>query len=472
MVGRTNNTEWKLDASSPHAVIGPRTERFIIQNMRFYNYNWNNAAVLGSCSHCYHPQATDSGARTIHTRNLTFDATVERRIKYGYPYKAIFRDHDGTLTGKGANSYASFFQYHLMTAGGECEHLAEEYNGVTCDNSVQIKRVAFFGAAPASKMMGMGFRIKSWDDEIIDNMDNETLTAYVDNKTDYGMAYFKESLKPSNSWTIGYVTGYKYKIHWGQTGLDWDTMSMSVTETYETTDLPLYFVHNHTEAREVISLKVDGVQMENDTIPDDEADYRPGQFVHYNDTQDQMLEWVVNGQDKDEFKEVIYTFTATKCLGNCGVEAIVEAEEVEAEFRLWSDVTNWPNETLPVEGDTIEIVSGWKMILDIENPPKFHTMNINGILIFSDEMDIHLQCINMWVRAGELHIGNETHPHQHMAQITLLGEKEADSLVFDNAIESGNKVIVNTNLIKMFGKSRTINLARLHETVNKGDTQI
>jgi hypothetical protein len=112
------------------------------------------------------------------------------------------------------------------------------------------------------------------------------------------------------------------------------------------------------------------------------------------------------------------------------------------------------------------------MILDIENPPKFHTMNINGILIFSDEMDIHLQCINMWVRAGELHIGNETHPHQHMAQITLLGEKEADSLVFDNAIESGNKVIVNTNLIKMFGKSRTINLARLHETVNKGDTQI
>ena len=249
MVGRTNNTEWKLDASSPHAVIGPRTERFIVQNVRFYNYNWNKAAVLGSCSHCYHPQATDSGARTIHTRNLTFDATVERRIKYGYPYKAIFRDHDGTLTGKGPNSYASFFQYHLMTAGGECEHLEYEYNGVTCDNSVQIKRVAFFGAAPASKMMGMGFRIKSWDDEIINYMDNETLTAYVDNKTDYGMAYFKESLKPSNSWTIAYVTGYKYKIHWGQTGLDWDTMSMSITETYETTDKPIYFVHNHTEAR-------------------------------------------------------------------------------------------------------------------------------------------------------------------------------------------------------------------------------
>jgi len=30
MVGRTNNTSWKLDASSPHGVIGPRTDRFLI----------------------------------------------------------------------------------------------------------------------------------------------------------------------------------------------------------------------------------------------------------------------------------------------------------------------------------------------------------------------------------------------------------------------------------------------------------
>lgn len=134
MVGRTNNTSWKLDASSPQGVIGPRTDRFLIQNMRFYNYNWNNAGVLGSCSHCYHPQATDSGARTINVRNLTFDETVTKRIKYGYPYKAIFRDMDGSLTGKGPESYASFYQKHLEQT--ECEVLLDEYDGVTCDNSV------------------------------------------------------------------------------------------------------------------------------------------------------------------------------------------------------------------------------------------------------------------------------------------------------------------------------------------------
>lgn len=229
--------------------------------------------------------------------------------------------------------------------------------------------------------------------------------------------------------------------------------------------------------------------MENDTIASNSADYRPGQFVHYNDTQHQELHWVVNGKDKlsktaagktSGFSalgaralvgEKYYNFVATKCVYACS-ESIVEVEEVEAEFRFWSDVKNWPNETLPAEGDTLEVMSGWKMILDVENPPKFHTIKVNGVLIFSDEIDIHLQAINIYVRAGELHIGNETHPHQHNAQITLLGEKEADTIVFDNGIEAGNKILINTNLVKMFGKSRTKNLARLHAEANKGDTEI
>jgi hypothetical protein len=145
MIGRTNNTNWELDASSPHGIIAPRRENFLIQNVRFYNYNWNKAACLGSCSHCWHPHATDSGARTITLNNLTFDdATVTKRIRYGYPYKAIFRDKDGSLTGKGPESYASFYTKHLAQV--ECEILLDMYDGVTCDNTVQIRRIVFWGA--------------------------------------------------------------------------------------------------------------------------------------------------------------------------------------------------------------------------------------------------------------------------------------------------------------------------------------
>ena len=44
--------------------------------------------------------------------------------------------------------------------------------------------------------------------------------------------------------------------------------------------------------------------------------------------------------------------------------------------------------------------------------------------------------------------------------------------MFENTVEAGNKIILNNNLVKMFGKPRTTNLARLHQTANKGDKTI
>jgi len=76
------------------------------------------------------------------------------------------------------------------------------------------------------------------------------------------------------------------------------------------------------------------------------------------------------------------------------------------------------------------------------------------------------------VRAGELHIGNETHPHNHTAKITLYGEKNSEAIVYDNAIEAGNKVLANVGTVKMFGKPRTTKMTRLHAEANKGDKEI
>ena len=112
------------------------------------------------------------------------------------------------------------------------------------------------------------------------------------------------------------------------------------------------------------------------------------------------------------------------------------------------------------------------MILDIEETPIFKLIRINGVLIFSDESDIHLRAKHIFVRAGELHIGNETHPFQHNAHITLYGEKEAETIVYDNAIEAGNKVLANVGTVKMFGKQRTTKMTRLTQEAAKGDTEI
>lgn len=76
IVGHSANANAETLGSSPHGVITPRTENFSVNNVRLYNLDKNNMAGLGSCSHCFHPASTDSGARTVTFSNMFFDTTV------------------------------------------------------------------------------------------------------------------------------------------------------------------------------------------------------------------------------------------------------------------------------------------------------------------------------------------------------------------------------------------------------------
>lgn len=146
VVGRSANTESDLDAASPHGIIGPRTENFTIEGTQFFNFDWNDAAALGTCSHCFHPAATDSGARTVTVSGLEF-TDVSRKILYQYPERGIFHDLDGSLTGLGADTYASANFLH-NSEQPECTLDEDQFHGVICDNTVQIRRVVFYDYAP------------------------------------------------------------------------------------------------------------------------------------------------------------------------------------------------------------------------------------------------------------------------------------------------------------------------------------
>jgi len=137
IIGKTANTEELLDlAHGPRGIIAPRTENFTIDGAKFYNFNWNNAAALGDCSHCFHPAATDAGARHTTVRNLKFDEeTVPRKIRYQFPFLGIFKDETGELTGKGANSWAAGYTKQ-NEAWPECETDKEKFDGQICDNTV------------------------------------------------------------------------------------------------------------------------------------------------------------------------------------------------------------------------------------------------------------------------------------------------------------------------------------------------
>ena len=118
IVGKTTANGDNFEECAPHGAIMPRTERYTIKNVQFANFNFTGqvcedtndpecnqeAAALGSCSKCYSDRkdATDSDARTTFFENIMYNGDgvnkdVTRAIRYGYPYKAIFENHDCTL---------------------------------------------------------------------------------------------------------------------------------------------------------------------------------------------------------------------------------------------------------------------------------------------------------------------------------------------------------------------------------------
>ena len=93
---------------------------------------------------------------------------------------------------------------------------------MTCTPEVQIRRVAFWNTLPNGLMNGMGLKFLKYDDDVIAAMDNDTFNAYIEDRNNYGTIEFKPKQDPMNGWATPFVTGHKYKFHFGLTGLDFE----------------------------------------------------------------------------------------------------------------------------------------------------------------------------------------------------------------------------------------------------------
>ncbi len=135
VIGRSENAEERTLTTFSHGIITPRTENFQVHDVKFFGFDVAGKAALGSCSHCFHPASTDSGARTVAFSKLYFDpTTVTTKIRYQYPFRDIFYDLDGTLTGLGAKTWATPYWKHNDQP--ECQDQLEVYDGLICNSNI------------------------------------------------------------------------------------------------------------------------------------------------------------------------------------------------------------------------------------------------------------------------------------------------------------------------------------------------
>jgi len=111
------------------------------------------------------------------------------------------------------------------------------------------------------------------------------------------------------------------------------------------------------------------------------------------------------------------------------------------------------------------------MILDVSTPI-LKKLTINGRLTFlknlTNPLDLQLNAKIIFVRAGELFIGNATNPFEGNATIRLFGNSSDESLAYSATIEGGNKILAVLGTASLYGKSRDM-ISRLKATVYKGD---
>jgi hypothetical protein len=85
-----------------------------------------------------------------------------------------------------------------------------------------VRRVAYYNYAPGI-FWGAPMKIIKWDSSIISNLNETQLDDYAANSSAYSVAPFKTHRDPYNGWSMPYVTGHTYKIHWSS-GLDFTRM--------------------------------------------------------------------------------------------------------------------------------------------------------------------------------------------------------------------------------------------------------
>jgi hypothetical protein len=61
--------------------------------------------------------------------------------------------------------------------------------------------------------------IYRWDDNLLEGKNK---TEYLLDPTTWDKVYFRDKLNPSNNWVFPILTGHKYKISWGGTGIDFE----------------------------------------------------------------------------------------------------------------------------------------------------------------------------------------------------------------------------------------------------------
>ena len=142
----------------------------------------------------------------------------------------------------------------------------------------------------------------------------------------------------------------------------------------------------------------------------------------------------------------------------------------ETFLRKWSNATQWPNGKVPQAGDNVTLNGNWTVLLDMDSAP-INYFIIDGTIVVDDTRDVNITANSIHLRAGNITVGSATKPFYHKFVIQLNGQKNGNGFYIDPVI-AGNKYMVVTGTLNLFGVAPNTVTSFLTKTALKGDSSI
>eukprot|EP00051_Salpingoeca_urceolata_P019992 m.295984 g.295984 ORF g.295984 m.295984 type:complete len:3942 (+) comp19518_c0_seq1:299-12124(+) len=457
--------------ASGRGLMCPQEEFFFVSGGTFVNYA---SGVISGCASCDSDQFLKQGGYTFRFERLAFDNSPVR-VEWTPPYKQIFHDLDGTLTGAGPFSTAT--PYYAYNDWPECPRAGAMLGeGTVCDGRVRIRRVQMDGVDP-------------------EELDRKTLRIISSAGND--TVGFRP--KELYGWVASVVTHHEYRYDYDGSDIDFQWMKLRYSE-------PDYVLDQAAQ----LAGHASGPDPEWQRALFDYIDYRYAYDLWYRDDQDlvlpkvgelqaltkdldfgtsqhsvtdQQLRVLFSASGADPYAVGSGDFGAGRGPFSLRVRAVqcapdgclLRGDEPLRAPQYWSQADTWDeapfNGNAPAAGEDLVIPGGKYVLLDVALPGKFKSCVIEGKLEFVDTMDYTLECDSLVVW-GVLQIGSKPVPFAHNALIRLYGNRFSRTTVVHNDVFAGNKVLVVLGSAQLFGVERIVTWTKLDATADVGATQL
>jgi len=469
-VATTDPDNRPFRATHKHAIWSPQREHFHIDGATFVNYA--DAGAIAGCFECGEDDTLSQGGYTIRTGNLNFINSA-KRVKHTLPFKEIWFDKDGSLTGivNGSVTYARDFN-----KWAECsvDTTGELDFGIKCDASVRIRRMQFDGVTPqemdflyiaATQANGPG-----------------QISAIPAGQV-AGRSTVPFLVKEIYGWVLPMVTSHWYDLTW-VTRMDWRTLRIRHSDP----DLVRYlgvpgqaesefmgFNLNYTDYRYNFAV----VSSDNRMRPwketpvtgsDDTGVGAMGNAVGGRNGTWSVVSSSRNSSLFDSAVEdpLVLNIRALQCpLSGCPLPPKPDI----GNLTRWSDPLTWPSGRVPTTGEHVTITNTMNVLFDLSGDFVFERLDVEGALTFEDGHDINLAAEAIVV-LGSLQAGTPELPYSSKLTFTLRGERSTPTVVVSNSLFLGNKVFVVLGNCTLYGTPRVATTATLFTTLLQGSTEL